>query len=239
MRRGRIIAGTVLGALGVAGFVAAPALLAQTSPSQRIVAKRSAPIGIGTFTPAAAEPKLAAAWARAGLSGSGFRFTPAEPRGASNRSVTVAVRARTSRPTASAVADRGAAAPASVTLQPIAYNLGVSVGWKRFAVTGDLSKLDLPSQPGSSESLDLGITYSGKRASARIKAATERPLEQTPRLIAADPNYSIDVGGSYSITRKIDVTAGVRYTSEKDRLPQLTDDRRDSQAVYVGTAIRF
>ncbi|WP_186456784.1 hypothetical protein [Sphingomonas suaedae] len=240
MRTGRIIAGTALGALGVAGFVAAPALLAQTSnPQQRVVTKRSAPLGIGTFTPAAADPKLAAALARAGLSGTGFRFTPAEPRGAGNRSVTVAVRARSARPAANAIADRGAAAPTSVTLQPIAYNLGVSVGWKRFAITGDLSKLDLAGQPGSRESLDLGVTYSGKRASARIKAATERPLEQTPRLIAADPNYSIDVGGSYSITRKIDVTAGVRYKSEKDRLPQLTDDRRDSQAVYVGTAIRF
>jgi hypothetical protein len=47
------------------------------------------------------------------------------------------------------------------------------------------------------------------------------------------------VGGAYSITRNLAVTAGVRYTSEKDRLPQLKDDRRDSQAVYVGTAIRF
>lgn len=137
------------------------------------------------------------------------------------------------------MADRGAAAPAAVTLQPIAYNLGVSVGWKRFAISGDLSKLDLAGQPGSREAVDLGVSYTGKRASGRIKAATERPLENTPRLIAADPSYSIDVGGSYSLTRNLDLTAGVRYKSEENRLPQLTDNRRDSQAVYVGTAIRF
>ncbi|WP_423606269.1 hypothetical protein [Sphingomonas sp. MS122] len=236
----RLTTGMGIGALGAAGLVVAPALLAQTAPQQqRVAQKRAVSIAsIGTFTPAAADPKLAAALARAGLSGSGFRFTPADSARSASRSVTVAVRARNPRPIA-AVADRGAAAPASVTLQPIAYNLGVSVGWKRFAISGDLSKLDLAGQPGSREALDLGVTYTGKRASGRIKAATERPLEGTPRLIAADPNYSIDVGGSYSLTRNLDLTAGVRYKSEENRLPQLTDNRRDSQAVYVGTAIRF
>ena len=30
-----------------------------------------------------------------------------------------------------------------------------------------------------------------------------------------------------------------RYRIERDRLAPLNDDRRDSQAVYVGTAFRF
>jgi len=232
--------GIGIGALGAAGLVVAPALLAQTSPQQRVVAAKRTPVigSIGTFTPAAADPKLAAVLARSGLGGSGFRFTPADSARSVSRSVTVAVRARTVRPSA-AVADRGAAAPAAVTLQPIAYNLGVSVGWKRFAVSGDLSKLDLAGQPGSREAVDLGVSYTGKRASGRIKAGAERPLDSAPRLIAADPSYSIDVGGSYSLTRNLDLTAGVRYKSEENRLPQLADNRRDSQAVYVGTAIRF
>ena len=236
----RLIAGIGIGALGAAGLVVAPALLAQTAPQTRPApVKRAATItSIGTYTPAAADPKLAAVLARSGLGGSGFRFTPADSARSTSRSVTVAVRARNSRPTTT-LADRGAAAPAAVTLQPIAYNLGVSVGWKRFAISGDLSKLDLAGQPGSREAVDVGVSYTGKRASGRIKAATERPLEHTPRLIAADPSYSIDVGGSYSLTRNLDLTAGVRYKSEENRLPQLTDNRRDSQAVYVGTAIRF
>lgn len=236
----RLMTGIGIGALGAAGLVVAPALLAQSAPQQRVAApKRASSIAsIGTFTPAAADPKLAAVLARSGLGGSGFRFTPADSARVASRSVTVAVRARNSRPTTT-LADRGAAAPAAVTLQPIAYNLGVSVGWKRFAVSGDLSKLDLAGQPGSREAVDLGISYTGKRASGRIRAGAERPLEGTPRLIAADPSYSIDVGGSYSLTRNLDLTAGVRYKSEENRLPQLTDNRRDSQAVYVGTAIRF
>jgi len=36
------------------------------------------------------------------------------------------------------------------------------------------------------------------------------------------------------------VTAGVRYKSERNnRLEALQDNRRDSQAVYLGTAFRF
>ncbi|MEO7468762.1 MAG: hypothetical protein ABIV36_17240 [Sphingobium limneticum] len=237
----RNLAGLGIGVVAAAGLVAAPALLAQTAPQQQrlAAAKRTSAIpSIGSFTPAAADPKLAAALARSGLSGSGFRFTPADSARSANRSVTVAVRSRNSRPAATLV-DRGAAAPADITLQPIAYNLGVSVGWKRFAITGDLAKLDLAGAPGSRESAEVGVSYTGKRASGRIKASAERPLLGETRLIAEDPNHSIDVGGSYSITRNLAVTAGVRYKTEENRLPQLTDNRRDSQAVYVGTAIRF
>jgi hypothetical protein len=58
-------------------------------------------------------------------------------------------------------------------------------------------------------------------------------------LIGDKPSYSMDLGGSYSLTRNLDVTAGLRYRSDRERLAQLKDDRRDSQAVYVGTAFRF
>jgi len=47
------------------------------------------------------------------------------------------------------------------------------------------------------------------------------------------------LGGSYSVTRNLDVTAGVRLKNERDRMAPLTDSRQDSQAVYVGTQFRF
>ncbi len=231
----RWIAGAGLGALVAAAFTLAPALNAQQN---RGAERLSMPMarGIGTFTPASADPKLAAVLARAGMTGSGFRFTPSESTRRSPRDITVAVRARSNR----AVRDeRIASATESVSLAPIAYNLGVSVGWKRFAVSGDVGKIDMAGQPGSREMADIGISYTGNRASARIKAGTERPTGDVPALVAVDPSYSIDVGSSYSLTRNIDVTAGVRYKSERERLPRIADDRRDSQAVYVGTAFRF
>jgi hypothetical protein len=226
-----------LGTLAVAGLFVAPALQAQERNVRP--AAHSQPMamrgGLGIFTPAAADPKLAAVLSRSGLPDTGFRFTPSESRRAPSRAVTVAVRARTTR----AVASNDTVQPATLRLAPIAYNLGVSVGWKRFAVSGDVTRVDLINQPGSRERTDIGVSYTGKRVAGRVSAVSDQPLANTPAMIGDKPSYSIDVGGSYSLTRNLDVTAGVRYKSERDRLPQLTDTRRDSQAVYVGTAFRF
>jgi hypothetical protein len=94
--------------------------------------------------------------------------------------------------------------------------------------------------PGSRESAGLGISYNGKRAAARLKAIADRPLANTPTLIANEPSMAIDVAGSYSVARNIDLTAGLRYKREENnRLERLTDNRRDSQAIYIGTALRF
>ncbi len=59
-----------------------------------------------------------------------------------------------------------------------------------------------------------------------------------PALRKSD-NYSLDVRGSYELSKRIAVTGGVRYQVERDRLTALQDERRDSQAVYVGTAFKF
>jgi hypothetical protein len=239
MRLTRWTTGIGLGTLAVAGLLVAPALQAQENRTPRVASRQvSGNTGnFGAFTPAAADPKLAAVLARSGLPDSGFRFTPSESRRTS-KGVNVAVHARSTR--TAQVADRVNPAPAPLALAPVAYNLGVSVGWNRFAVSGDVTRVDLVNQPGSRERADFGLSYDGKRAGGRITAGADRPLANTPVLIGDNPSYSIDVGGSYKLTRNLDVTAGVRYKAERDRLPRLTEDaRRDSQAVYVGTAFRF
>lgn len=240
MNTRRWIAGSALGALVVAGLVA-PALGAPQNPKTLNSRGDSRDFSVlGSFTPAAADPKLAALLARSGLDDSNFRFTPAESRRSGNRAVTVAVRAqsvvlsRKAQGSATEIPDSG-----TIGLKPIAYNLGVAVGWKRFAVSGDVARIDLGGLPGSRESADVGVTFTGRRFTGRLVASADRPLANTPRLIADAPSYSIDMGGSYSITRRIDVTAGVRYKSEDYRIDRTTDNRRDSQAVYIGTALRF
>lgn len=230
----RAIVGTLAALLAGAAVYAAPSGGDMPTRAKRVIA--SAPRAIGAFTPATADPRLAATLARAGLAATSFRFTPSDSRAEGNRAITVAVRAGSATG-----GDRAAsAAPAAVSMAPLAYSLGAAVGWKRFALSGDMTKVDLGAQPGSRESFDLGVSYVGNRASARVKAATDRPLATAPRIIGGDlSSYSVDVGGSYSVTRNLDVTAGVRYKSETDRLERLRDNRRDSQAVYLGTAFRF
>jgi hypothetical protein len=222
----------VAGVLVTTAAVVAPAFGASEQPA-RIA--RHAPMalrGLGGFTPAAADPRLAALFARGGLDAGSFRFTPAETR-RDTRAVTVAVRARTNRNAdASRLASTNVAP--TVGLAPIAYNLGMSVGWKRFAVSGDMAGM-----PGSRESADLAVSYSAKRFTGSVKAATDRPLANAPRLVEQAPTYSVDLGGSYSLTRNLAVTAGVRYRTDRERFARVEDDRRDSQAVYLGTAFRF
>lgn len=231
----RAIAGTLAALLAGAAVYAAPAIGDSSPRVKRAVA--AAPRAMGAFTPAAADPRLAVALSRVGLGATGFRFTPSESRADGNRAITVAVRA------GRAVGDPDRVAssmPATVSMAPIAYSLGAAVGWKRFALSGDMTRVDLGPQPGSRESFDLGVSYVGDRATARVKANADRPLASAPRIVGGDlSSYSIDVGGSYSVTRNLDVTAGIRYKSETDRLERLRDNRRDSQAVYLGTAFRF
>jgi hypothetical protein len=64
------------------------------------------------------------------------------------------------------------------------------------------------------------------------------PVGASPRAVAPAPGQEVDLSGSYRVSRNIDVTAGVRYSSD-DRLGPLTNEQRDNQAVYVGTQFRF
>jgi hypothetical protein len=223
-------------AFAVASLSLVPALAATSqSLKKRGAVSLNAPGSLGSFTPAAANPKVAAAFARNGFGSGGFHFTPSSAPG-SRRAVTVAVRARA---TTKAEAERTAALVNTPTVAPSAYNLGVSVGWKRFALSGDLAKVDPGVLPGGREAVDLGLSYSGRQWSTKLQVAADRSLGDQPRLIGNDRSYSVDLGGSYALSRNLEVTGGVRYRLQRDRIESIADDRRDSQAVYVGTAFRF
>lgn len=214
-------------------IVAAPATGAASRAALRSAASGD---GIGTFTPAATDARLAAALARSGMSSNGFRFTPASSVRL-NRSVTVAVRAQNSRSRSGD--ERVALVSPVATIVPIAYNLGVALGWRKFAVSGDVARVDLAGM-GRREAVDVGISYTAKRLTGRLGVGADRATGPLPTAITGGQGYSVDLGTSYSLTRNFDVTAGVRYrAAERDRLVPQSDARRDSQAVYVGTAFRF
>ena len=165
-----MILGGMLGAALVAGSFVAPAIGATEKAARLVRQPAVAARALASFTPAAADPRLAAVFARGGLDGA-FRFTPAETRSA-GKAVTVAVRTRSNRAPAD---DRSAAVAPTVGLAPIAYNLGVAVGWKRFAVSGDLAKVDLGGQPGARDTADVAVTYAGNRSPARSARRATSP----------------------------------------------------------------
>ena len=128
----------------------------------------------------------------------------------------------------------------SARFTPSSYNLGVSVGWRRFAVTGDVAQADNGIIAGRRESARVGMSYRATRnLTGQVAVGAERN-EGAQRLVNGDQAVSVDVGGAFSIARNVDLTAGARYRIARDRLEPIAGDRsRDSQSVYVGTAFRF
>jgi hypothetical protein len=191
----------------------------------------------GNFTPALSDPRLAAELQRRGIQSTSFRFTPA---GASNKSkaVRVAVRAR-GAPTEAARRVGEASATTVTAITPTVYNLGVSIGWKRFAVSGDVDRVSGGTIPGGREAAEVGVSYSANRFTGRVEVGAARGEVGQTKIVDADESYTVGVGGSYRLARNLDVTGGVRYKIQNDRLEPLADQRRDSQAVYIGTAFRF
>jgi hypothetical protein len=232
---------TGVAALGAALFVMAPASGAPGARSTDRNGIASLGAGVGYFTPAAADPRLAAIFARGGFNNQGFRFTPVSV--GRNRAVTVAVRATTGNRSIANLAmpsQATAIAPSPAPgLQPLSYSLGAAVGWKRFALTGEANRVDIGTLPVVRDRSNTGVSYNSRKWSSRLQVAPDRPVGLVPRTANGSDSLSVDVGGSYRLTRNLDVTAGVRYRQDRDRLEPRVDDRRDSQAVYVGTAFRF
>lgn len=224
------------GALGAAALLVLPAVA-----TARPEAKRPPPISlsfdrVGSFTPATADPRLAAAFANHGNTLTDFKFTPAAPKGRPSQ-VRVAIRARAEtavRPSDAATSPVGLVTAAS-------YNLGVAVGWRRFALTGDVAKVRSSSLAlGARETAVLGVNYSlNHRLTGRVAAVAERSEGAQAPALGRDKAYALDVGGAYALTRNIALTGGVRYKVDRQRDAAPNDDRRDSQAVYVGTAFKF
>lgn len=212
-----------------------PALALAAAPDKRPAPLSFSIDSIGSFTPAGADPKLVAKLGAGSTAISGFKFTPAAAKGRPSQ-IRVAVRAGSGR-----AADQALSrfSPASPTITPSSYNLGVAVGWKRFALAGGVASAESANPDlGKRESAVAAVSYDLKKFTGRVAVGAERDTSRFSALNRGDA-YSLDVGGAYRIGRRVAVTGGVRYGVEKERLETLSDDRVDSKAVYVGTALKF
>lgn len=228
----------LLAALAAGGLVLTPAVAATGSAKKRPAAVVLSFDPVSSFTPANADPKLAAALAGKSLSLTDFKFTPAPAKGRPSQ-VRVAIRARVTNPAPASAAEAAAASSAVSALTPSGYNLGAAVGWRRFAISGDVTKVkDADPALGGRETAIVGVSYSlNQRLTTRLAVGAERATDKPLAALRKGDAVSVDAGASYSLSRHVALTGGVRYNIERDRLT--ADDRRDSQAVYVGTAFKF
>ncbi len=224
-------------ALAAVAILAVPAIAVGAQGKSRPPAVSLSFDRITSFTPASADPRLAAAFAGRSAAIDDFKFTPAAAKGRPSQ-IRVAVRARSLAP-APGRSVEVASAPIVSALTPASFSLGAAVGWKRFALSGDVAKVTSPdSAIGSRKSAIVGVSYNLKKFTGRVALGSERSDGRIPALSQPD-NVSVDVGAAYNLNRRIAVTGGVRYRVDQDRVAALADQRRDSQAVYVGTAFKF
>ena len=202
--------------------------------------------GFDIFTPAKVDPDLAARFANITADDS-MRFTPAgTSKVERERTVTVAV--RVDEEIAKAISVRKAidAAPgagkAITALETTRFNLGTARGYQSFARSVVLpDNVRSLSVPDLSEFEPAGPRAEKKpsRLQPRIELEDEQVAGRSPNTLDSLGSQTVGVGGSFRISSKVDVTAGVRYSQERERLAPLTSDQQDSQAVYVGTQIKF
>ena len=247
--RSRLAATVAAGAVVLASIPTAGLALGALDDGVSLPATGS----FAALTPASVDPRLAEFVAgRSNGSARLMRFTPAGVAERASRSVTVAIRideqsARAiSVRSAIASAQEQVAGDAGVRIAPTRYNLGISRGYQSFAKAAEqsaalsrtLSEAAIPNLAEFRPS--PGARPDESRFGARIAVEEQAKAGASPRAIDSRSDQAVDVAGSYRLTRNLDVTAGVRYSQERDRLAPLEEPtQQDSQAVYVGTQFRF
>lgn len=208
----------------------------------------ASPGTFAAFTPASVDPRLAAFVAeRNSQSTRLMGFTPAGIAEHARRSVTVAV--RVDEDAAQAISVRSAidaareqvAGESGVRIAPTRFTLGVARGYQRFArptapaLSSTLSDAAIPDLADFRPS--PGAKEEPSRFAARIDSEVQAKPAAAPRIA---PAQTVDLEGSYRLTRNLDVTAGVRYSQDRNRPTPLAEPtKQDSQAVYIGTQFRF
>ena len=247
MEKNGNILGWLAAGLAASGLAITPAVARVLSEQTAAVSAPSSNM-FSSFTTAGGDPKLSASFERNVLNDNEkFKFTPAGGSTSGERAVTVVVRQNISSKAISIRENVLSAAPGSgkmlaAKLTPTSFSLGAAKGLKSFAIPVKKLGDNLPdlSQMGAGLAKDDKRSDDNNRFNTRLSLDAKTPLGSIPgALSASEKDYSLDVGGSYSLTRNLDVTAGVRYKNERDRMAPLTDSRQDSQAVYVGTQFRF
>ncbi len=200
---------------------------------------------LGQFTPAAGDPRLIARFQKVPAAArQQFSFTPVVGANVpTNRAITVVVRTRAGSGSSGDAARTAALVSTGVqpvAITPIAYNLGASVGFDKFVMPKlaqgvDLRAISAPPVAAAEPDRKTGLV---SRFGSRWRLDDEVRSGEVPRVSGPDAARAVEMEGSFRLTRNLDVTAGVRVNN-RDRLQPLTDDRRDSQAVYVGTQFRF
>lgn len=227
--------------MAIAGFILSPAIGAAdlSRHGNDLPVSLGALGSISSFTPTTKDPRLAAAYAKIAATASrkNFRFTPTSGSLSGQRSITVMVRADgDDKATVSRIV-------APVTIAPVGFSLNNAHNWRKFALPESVGRkaLDPVAVETMVDAKGFALNEGRKdRFSTKVMIEPRREPGLAPRTAGAEKDYSLDLASSYSLTRNLNVTAGIRYNNgATGRLTPMTDDRQDNQAVYLGTVFKF
>ncbi|WP_132389695.1 hypothetical protein [Novosphingobium sp. PhB165] len=252
--RARTSKGGMKASLMLAGCVtvlALPSAVLAFSTSLRAV-QPHADSAVDSLDPDTTNENLLRVIAMRSLSkGQPFPFTPAGTPNRPDRALTVAVRVDSEAAKSIIVVHnriqvaRDDTNVGTLRIAPAAFNLGVARGYQNFspdtaAAQPAPTAHTLTDAPELRKfSLTAGTAEPAEsRFAPRISIDEKRPSGRAPHTFAGESG-EVDVGGAYRLTKNLDVTAGVRYSQDRERLMPLTDGKLDSQAIYLGTQFRF
>ena len=196
------------------------------------------------FTPAGIDSRLAERMRSIAARSTAFPFTPAGLNSRTSNTLTVAARADGSNAVSvrNAMAKLDAGNGTTLRLNNSSYQLTTARGWQAFTLPS--TAINQPRLDAMLGKGDFRLDDSAKKKPSRfgtdVKVAS--PRGATPSLRgseAAAGDYSVNLGGSFRVAKGVDVTAGVRYSRDSDRVDLATAAQADNEAVYVGTKIKF
>jgi hypothetical protein len=207
------------------------------------------------FTPAGIDSKLAIKFKGKLIDSDGsavknrFPFTPVGAVQGAQHTITIAARTD-SLLSSKAISTRNMITSIepgltqAVNLNKSDFRLTSARGWKDFKLPGSgglavKTPVTNISAAAGNYRLDGNEAVKKSRFKTDVKLDTARQAAPSPRGNAAAGDYKVGLESSFSLSRRVDLTAGVTYNTERNRVAPRADDRKDSEAVYVGTKIRF
>src|SRR3546814_19555232 len=110
-----------------------------------------------------------------------------------------------------------------MALTPVADNLGMARGWKKFALPETVGRAELP--PVAVETMGSGLDNAAnfsltgkKKFSTSVQFDSERPLATSPQTLEREEEISVVVAGFYMLTRNITIKSGVLYLGTENTI---------------------
>src|SRR3546814_18448397 len=100
-------------------------------------------------------------------------------------------------------------------IAPSAYNLGVSSGCGRFALSGGIAKLDAGLAPFGRESVDVGVSYLGRNWSGTLPLGADHENNKAAPANGRERSSSVATGGAYSVSRHLSLRSEERRVGKE------------------------